>query len=275
MSARRPQGRGREWFKEPPSAAERRLVRLFAGSCGLNALIVLLGIVAAARGLPFSTAAPALYRVLLLWSLAVSAYAFYSLLRLARETREELSRMSLTDELTGVFNFRYLDQRLQEEQERTRRYGGSTAVLFLDFDCFKEVNDRYGHQVGNCVLRGLAAAMRRHVRASDVLGRLGGDEFLVILPQSTPEQARALAERLRKTVENYRLKISLGRFVDFVRVSIGLASYPENGDSVEAVVMAADRAVYQAKRRGGNAVCASEEFIGTAQGGRARTSVKT
>jgi len=242
MSARRPQGRGREWFKEPPSAAERRLVRLFAGSCGLNALIVLLGIVAAARGLPFSTAAPALYRVLLLWSLAVSAYAFYSLLRLARETREELSRMSLTDELTGVFNFRYLDQRLQEEQERTRRYGGSTAVLFLDFDCFKEVNDRYGHQVGNCVLRGLAAAMRRHVRASDVLGRLGGDD---------------------------------GRFVDFVRVSIGLASYPENGDSVEAVVMAADRAVYQAKRRGGNAVCASEEFIGTAQGGRARTSVKT
>jgi len=248
---------------DPLSSAEARIIRVFVGSCILSGAIVLLTTVATLMGHRFPAPVMAIYRVLSLWALVVSAFAFYCLLRFVQQIKEDLRQKSFVDELTGTFNFRYLDQRVAEEQDRIRRYGGSAAILFLDLDHFKEVNDRYGHQVGNTVLKGLTAAMKNHIRSTDILGRLGGDEFLVIIPHGDQEQAVVLANRLRSTVENYRLKISEKALIDFVRVSIGLAVYPQNGDSLEGVIMAADRAVYRAKEAGGNAVYVAEEFIST------------
>jgi len=259
---------------DPLSSAEARIIRVFVGSCILSGAIVLLTTVATLMGHRFPAPVMAIYRVLSLWALVVSAFAFYCLLRFVQQIKEDLRQKSFVDELTGTFNFRYLDQRVAEEQDRIRRYGGSAAILFLDLDHFKEVNDRYGHQVGNTVLKGLTAAMKNHIRSTDILGRLGGDEFLVIIPHGDQEQAVVLANRLRSTVENYRLKISEKALIDFVRVSIGLAVYPQNGDSLEGVIMAADRAVYRAKEAGGNAVCVAEEFISTPPArdlGRARS----
>ena len=258
-----------DWLSSP----EARIIRIFVGSCILSGAIIALTAVSTVMARAFTTPVLAICRVLLLWALLVSAFAFYRLLRFVKQIKEDLRQKSFVDELTGTFNFRYLDQRLMEEQERMRRYGGSTAVLFLDLDHFKEVNDEHGHQVGNAVLKGVAAVMKRQVRSSDILGRLGGDEFLVILPQGNQEQAVVLAERLRSTVEDYRLKVGEKALVDFVHVSIGLATYPQNGDSIEGVVMAADRAVYRVKEQGGNGVCVSEEFISTPRaddGGPAR-----
>jgi len=265
---------GRASLRREFSPREKQVIRVFAGACTLSALVVLLSMAGALMGRPLPPAVVSFYRLVLLWALVASAHAFWLLLVFAQDVKEDLSRKSFLDELTSVFNFRYLDHRLDEEEARIRRQGGSAAVLFLDLDHFKEVNDRYGHQVGNAVLRGLVTAMKKHVRASDVLGRLGGDEFLVIMPHANRQQAVALAHRLRKTVKNYRLKVRAKEFVDFVRVSIGLAVYPQNGDSMEGVVIAADRAVYRAKARGGNTVCAAEEFISTpgAAGGDGETT---
>jgi len=165
--------------------------------------------------------------------------------------------------VTGVYNFRYLDMRASEEYERTRRYGGSLAVLFLDLDKFKQVNDRYGHQVGNIVLKEIATTARQKMRTCDVLGRIGGDEFLAILPQTDRKQAKVLADRLRQSIEQYSLRINEKNVVDFVRISIGIAAYPANGDSVESIICAADKAVYEAKKRGGNQVFISGGYITT------------
>ncbi|MFO8007586.1 MAG: GGDEF domain-containing protein, partial [Candidatus Brocadiia bacterium] len=186
---------------------------------------------------------------------------FYSQTRVAQSMQDTLRRKSFVDEVTGVFNYRYLDLRLAEEAERTRRHGGLTALLYLDLDGFKQVNDQFGHQVGNIVLEQLATAMAQRVRSCDVFGRLGGDEFLVILPQTGRREAYVLAERLREAVENYVLEIEDHKVIDFIRTSIGVAAYPVNGENIDHVVTAADNAVYQSKEAGGNQVSMADEFI--------------
>ena len=239
-------------LREQIAPTERALVRVFAGACLLMVILVFLVFSSMVVAPDLSPGLVVAYRSLLLWSLVVVIYAFYSLLRLVQQIKEDLSRKTFVDELTGVVNFRYLNQRLGEECERTRRYGGAAAVLFLDLDHFKDVNDRHGHQVGNGVLRGVATAMRHQIRSSDVLGRIGGDEFLVLMPSTDQEEAIVLAERLRNAVAGFCLDLGPKGMIDFVRVSIGLAVSPIHGDCVEDIVRAADRAVYRAKEQGGN-----------------------
>ncbi|MDP6438897.1 MAG: GGDEF domain-containing protein, partial [Candidatus Brocadiia bacterium] len=126
-----------------------------------------------------------------------------------------------------------------------------------------QVNDNFGHQVGNAVLRGLAGAMRDQARTCDVVGRVGGDEFLALLPQTDLDQAEVLADRLRATVADYRADVGGGGTVDFVRASFGVAVYPTNGDSMESVISAADVAAYEAKKLGGNRACVAKGFVTT------------
>jgi diguanylate cyclase (GGDEF)-like protein len=201
------------------------------------------------------------YPAVLLWSLIVTAYVFYSQVRISERTKDALRQRTFIDEVTGVFNYRFLDIRLDEEAERTRRHGGFTAVLYLDLDGFKQVNDRFGHQLGNAVLAEVATLLSQKVRSCDVFGRIGGDEFLAILPQTDRREAYILAERLREAVEDYVLAGEGDAVIDFVRASIGVAAYPVNGETMENVITAADNAVYESKKQGGNKISMAGEFI--------------
>jgi len=240
---------------------ERRLRHVFWGSFGLSFLIVVVFIMLAPRWGTLPTAFRTAFQAILLWSLLVTAYGFYSQTRVSEDMKSTLRQKTFIDEVTGVFNYRYLDLRLAEEAERTRRHGGLTALLYLDLDGFKQVNDQFGHQVGNVVLEQIATAMSQRVRSCDVFGRIGGDEFLAILPQTDRREAYILAERLREAVENYVLQIEDGYVIDFVRVSIGVAAYPVNGETMDNVITAADNAVYESKDQGGNRVSMADEFI--------------
>jgi diguanylate cyclase (GGDEF)-like protein len=246
---------------EELAVIEKGMLRVFLAACCLCAAITLIAttLLAGIDVVP----RPVLvgFHAIMLWSLVVSVYANHRLYRFALRVKVALLEKTFMDEPTGVFNFTYLNQRLMEEYERIHRYGGSAAVLFIDLDHFKEVNDRHGHLVGNLVLREVATALSQQVRACDVFGRVGGDEFMTLLPHTGLAQAEAIAERLRQSVERHSVDLAKGRKVDFVRVSIGVAVYPDNADSMEGVVTAADHAVYGAKKLGGNKVCASSEFI--------------
>jgi diguanylate cyclase (GGDEF)-like protein len=240
---------------------EARLRRIFVGSSCLSLLLLMV----LAFLLPHWGALPPHFRVsypaILMWSLVVTAYGFYAQVSMSEKMKEVLRHKTFVDEVTGVFNYRYLDLRLVEEAERTRRHGGFTAVLYMDLDGFKRVNDRFGHQVGNVVLEQLATQMAQKVRSCDVFGRIGGDEFLVVLPQTDRREAYVLAERLRETVQNYVMEIGDERVIDFLRVSIGISAFPVNGDTMDNVITAADNAVYEAKEHGGNRVAVADGFI--------------
>jgi len=241
-----------------------RLRRIFLASCCLIVLTVgvLLLNFFSAIGQSSIVARVGLI-TLLFWAVVVTGYAFQTQASLSDKMRDVLRRRTLLDEMTAVFNYRYLDLRLAEEAERSHRHGGLTALLYLDLDGFKVVNDRYGHQIGNVILRQVAGVMAQKVRLSDVFGRVGGDEFLAILPQTDRREAYALGERLRLAVEGYVLEMGSPDFdvVDFIRLSVGVAAFPVNGETMENVVAAADKAVYEAKKDGGNCVRMAGEFV--------------
>ena len=165
---------------------------------------------------------------------------------------EEAQQAAAVDLLTGLSTYRVLRDRLAFEVERSRRNGESFAVLFLDLDRFKQVNDSYGHEAGNDILRGAAAEIRSAVRASDVAARYGGDEFVVILTRTDLAGATRVAEALRAGIEGVGRR--LGYPAGVVTVSVGLAEFdpkqPNDGD----LLVTADRALYRAKAAGRNVV---------------------
>ncbi len=161
-----------------------------------------------------------------------------------------LQQMSAVDRLTGVFNRSAFEQHLAEEADRSRRYARPFAVAILDVDHFKRFNDTHGHAGGDVVLRAVAQTLRRSVRTSDILARYGGEEFALILPETTAELLVAKLEVLRLAVAE--AKISLGKRKRHVgvTVSIGVASWPDDGAGTDDVVACADERLYEAKRRG-------------------------
>lgn len=170
-----------------------------------------------------------------------------------KRLEEELRRQSVTDGLTGLFNRRYLDQSLDAEHARARRYHLNLSVLMLDVDHFKRFNDEHGHEMGDQVLKVIAATLKGALRNHDVACRYGGEEFFAILPSTPQSGAYAVAERLRKDVEDVVIEGLK------VTVSIGVATFPNVGlDSPEALAQAADGALYQAKNSGRNRVRVAE-----------------
>ena len=169
---------------------------------------------------------------------------------------EELSHTAARDSMTGLFNRGYLESRLEAELERGRRAGTSIALLMLDLDTFKSINDQLGHLTGDAVLRKAAELIRRSVRASDVVTRYGGDEFAVIVPESAATAVQT-AERIRHRIEAFRWD-TLGIPQPLhVTTSVGLA-ISEPGESAESVVGRADQQLYEAKARGRNCVVPAE-----------------
>ena len=171
--------------------------------------------------------------------------------------REEMRKLATTDALTGIANRRHLMQMGEDEVARTVRYGNPLSVLLLDIDRFKSVNDTWGHPAGDCVIRELANVMRSLLRKQDVCGRLGGEEFVLILPETDLPGARIIAERLRTTVQESAVVVADGGDAIEVTVSIGIATMKPGDASFEAVLGRADKAVYQAKAEGRNRVAAA------------------
>jgi diguanylate cyclase (GGDEF)-like protein len=171
----------------------------------------------------------------------------------AAEAHAEIRRLSVTDELTGAYNVRHVMQRLREEMEFARRHDDNASVLVIDGDAMKTVNDQYGHAEGNRVLVEITRAMRASLRVSDVLGRFGGDEFIVVLPRTTARDALITAERLRLAVAGRDFRNSWGEPIH-ASVSVGVATYPQHGTTADDLFRSADRALYAAKQDGRNRV---------------------
>lgn len=166
---------------------------------------------------------------------------------------EQTKRLAITDGLTELFNHRYLHEAMERSLDRCRRDGHPLAVIMLEIDSFKRYNDTYGHQRGDEVLRTVADLLRKGSRPSDIIARYGGDEFMIVLPNTPKDAASEIAERLRRAVEAYPFLLG-GNVVTSVTLSVGVAASPDDGESIDAIVDAVDRAQYTAKRSGGNKV---------------------
>lgn len=173
----------------------------------------------------------------------------------------QVQEQARTDALTGLNNRGEFQRQLKQEEERSRRYHRSFSLLMLDIDHFKTVNDSYGHQAGDEVLRALAARLREQKRPVDHAARYGGEEFVVILPETTNEGALALAERLRAAVADTSVLVTEGRTIS-VTISIGVATFPADAESGTALIAAADAALYAAKQGGRNRVVRYEPVPG-------------
>ena len=160
--------------------------------------------------------------------------------------------------LTGLATYRVLQERLQYEVERSKRSDEAFAVLFIDLDSFKLVNDRYGHEAGNDILRAVAAEIRAAVRASDVAARYGGDEFVVILTRTDLPGATRVAEALRAGIEGVGRR--LGYPAGLVTVSIGVAEFDPHRPADGDLLVAADRALYRAKMAGRNLIAEAQRL---------------
>jgi diguanylate cyclase (GGDEF)-like protein len=164
-------------------------------------------------------------------------------------------QQAAVDALTGLASFRVLRDRLANEVARSRRTGERFAVLFMDLDNFKQVNDEFGHEAGNEVLRQTARECGAHIRSTDLAGRYGGDEFVVVLVGTGKDGAVGVADKVRGAVEELGERLSYPR--GLVTVSIGVAEYRPDKEE-EDVLVAADRALYRAKAGGRNQVATGE-----------------
>jgi diguanylate cyclase (GGDEF)-like protein len=163
---------------------------------------------------------------------------------------DRVKQLAYLDGLTGIFNRRFFELRIMEEIERARRYGTGMAVIMADIDEFKRLNDEFGHVLGDEVLRQVSSLFHQQLRKVDVVCRYGGEEFGILLTQVNPEQAIAVAEKLRKMVEGWQFP-GVPRTVT---ISAGAATYPQHGTTRDGLVRAADSALYSAKQAGRNKV---------------------
>ena len=165
--------------------------------------------------------------------------------------RDTLRQQSLRDPLTGLYNRRFLEEYLVHERVRATRKNRPLSVIMLDIDHFKRVNDTFGHDAGDAVLRRMGLVLQGHVRGSDIACRIGGEEFALLLPEASLVIAYQRAERILDTVRHMQIK-HRGQTLGAITVSLGVAAFPKHGDTPEALIRAADQALYQAKQGGRN-----------------------
>jgi len=173
--------------------------------------------------------------------------------RLLKQIRE----LAVRDALTGLYNRRELHRFLDYELIKSRRYKHPFSLLLMDIDHFKEINDRFGHRTGDEILQQVAQALLNHTRGCDLPARYGGDEFIIVLPETPAGQAWYGAERLRKVVNGLSIQASNGNRPPKkleITISTGVAEYPDDATTGEALIDLADQALYQAKHQGCNQV---------------------
>ena len=170
-----------------------------------------------------------------------------------------LRRLSTLDRLTDLFNLPHFLERMEDDLARSKRYGRPLTVALIDLDYFKNFNDAYGHGPGDDALRSFAAFMRRTVRRTDVLARYGGDQFIVMFPETGPDAARDKLEAMRAEMATLPLAVGRGREAAFLTISAGMASHPADADNVIALLERAEDRLFDAKHAGRNRIGGGEE----------------
>jgi diguanylate cyclase (GGDEF)-like protein len=176
----------------------------------------------------------------------------YILLLKEKKSRKELKLLAMTDSLTGVHNRRHFMSKASEELERTKRYGYPLSIMIFDLDNLKDVNDKYGHDAGDEVIRFFAKYCSSQLRSIDQLARFGGDEFVALLAQAGQDDAKEVAERIRTSIED--LEIQIDQEIITTTVSVGLTTTTDGDISVEELIKRADQALYDAKNNGRNQI---------------------
>lgn len=237
-----PEGRVRRWWN-----VLRALIVLFVLGYGSSLLLLPRG-----AGVPQLVISTVFF---------FGAVFVFMVCRLMQSTVVDVRRMAklevenITDPLLGIYNRRYMEQRLKEETARANRYNLPLSLAILDVDHFKRVNDAYGHPIGDEVLRRLCDTLRAKVREVDLFARYGGEEFVVVLPNTGEREAWRLAERLRKAAEESPIVIESGGRLEFkTTVSIGTSTCAAGTRDGEQLLRAADQALYRAKSSGRNRV---------------------
>jgi diguanylate cyclase (GGDEF)-like protein len=166
---------------------------------------------------------------------------------------DKLRYLSQTDDLTGMLNRRALLERLENEINRAMRYGSKLSLIICDLDYFKEINDTYGHDIGDRVLQMTSSLLLQSLRIIDILGRYGGDEFFIILPETSLEGAKEIAERIRSAISNFKLIVKKSLPIK-TTASLGIAEFQEGKEDIQDFIKRADNALYLAKGKGRNRV---------------------
>ncbi len=167
---------------------------------------------------------------------------------LVKQRTKELEELSITDQLTSLFNRREIDKRLKNELDKSQRYASSFSLVMIDIDYFKSINDTYGHQVGDDVLKSVARLLSDNIRKTDTLGRWGGEEFIIINTESDPHKVLGFVEKLRSTIEGHQFSNIQG-----LTCSFGVA-HSIAGDTPSSILKRADKALYLAKDSGRNCI---------------------
>ena len=188
----------------------------------------------------------------------VLVYHLRVLYRKMIEKQKDLYHQTMTDDLTGLFNMRYIKTRMQEELKRAQRERGSFGIIFFDLDDFKEHNDRLGHLKGDQLLKKVATFLKKNTRSSETISRFGGDEFILLIPNSTFEEVKETALRIKDQITSKTFNI--GEQEIKIKISGGIACYPEDGDNIEKLIKNADKNLYRAKSIG-NQICSSPEKL--------------
>ncbi len=186
--------------------------------------------------------------IIVIPAIRISSRKNSELYRLVEKRTKELEKLSVTDQLTKLYNRRKIDNILTSEVDQARRYNHSFSLIIIDVDYFKKVNDTYGHQVGDYILQTISELFSSNVRKSDLVGRWGGEEFLIISQEKDLQKVLVFAEKLRELVENYQFDT-----VGNVTCSFGVAHFTQ-GDTIDSLLLRADVALYEAKDSGRNCV---------------------
>lgn len=180
--------------------------------------------------------------------LLILYFMVWKLVSRLQESQKQLKQLSVTDELTGLRNRRYIMERLEDEFQRARRTGNPMGLIMLDLDFFKQINDMHGHQFGDLVLKAVASRMRSSIREYDLLGRIGGEEFFIVSPEAEVEETLGIAERIREFVRGEA--ISDGKREVNITISAGVTMLKEHDRDIDVLFSRADSALYSAKQQG-------------------------
>jgi diguanylate cyclase (GGDEF)-like protein len=194
------------------------------------------------------------------WQLALTVSEHIGLALANLKLRETLRSQAIRDPLTGLFNRRYMEESLERELRRSQRKGVPLGIVMMDIDHFKRFNDNFGHAAGDYLLRELGVFLRTLVRGEDIASRYGGEEFIIVFPETSLEETVQRAEHIRQDVKNLKLGEEFPK-TEGVTLSLGVAVFPQHGSNYEQLLKSVDTALYQAKRDG-------RDRIAVAQGGR-------
>ena len=170
--------------------------------------------------------------------------------------KEQLRKDSITDSLTGLYNKRHFDDMAEKEYQRSNRQNLDMTIVIFDIDYFKQINDKYGHHVGDLVLKESSTIFQSHIREEDILCRIGGEEFTIILPHTSKDKAFELVERIRSVIENNIFKTDQNEDIS-ITISFGISSISKTDDKYDEILQRADKALYKAKKTGRNKVVSS------------------